>query len=83
MDITFLKEEQIWGSNALDVIKEYGTKTNLTDLAIVLGGYMGSNTMTSDGLRSGSLWSSSDNGYTYVRTVFANGDKSRSDPNKR
>ena len=25
MDFTFLKEDQIWGDDALDVMKKYGT----------------------------------------------------------
>lgn len=36
MRTTFLIEDQIWGSKALDVIKKYGIKTGLTDLAIAL-----------------------------------------------
>ena len=49
MQTTFLTEDQIWGGSALDVIKKYGTKTALTDLAIALGGYMGSGSTTSEG----------------------------------
>ena len=59
MQTTFLTEDQIWGGSALDVIKKYGTKTALTDLAIALGGYMGSGSTTSEGDKAGYVWSAS------------------------
>lgn len=73
MNTTLLTEDQIWGNQALDVMKKYGTRTALTDLAIVLGGLMGRSTTTSEGERSGYIWSASafDNGY--VRTVRIGG----------
>lgn len=40
LDFTFLKEDQIWGNDALDVIKAYGTKVAPTDLTVLLGGDM-------------------------------------------
>ena len=44
MKVTFLTEQQIWGdgqgNGQLQVIKSYGTKTGMSDLAIVLGGYV-------------------------------------------
>ena len=63
MNTTLLTEDQIWGNQALDVMKKYGTRTALTDLAIVLGGLMGRSTTTSEGERSGYIWSAS----AYVR----------------
>ena len=59
MQTTFLTEDQIWGGSALDVIKKYGTQTALTDLAIALGGYMGSGSTTSEGDKAGYVWSAS------------------------
>ncbi|MBP3346756.1 MAG: hypothetical protein J6L86_07015 [Alphaproteobacteria bacterium] len=59
MNTTLLTEDQIWGNQALDVMKKYGTRTALTDLAIVLGGLMGRSTTTSEGERSGYIWSAS------------------------
>ena len=42
MEATFLTEQQIWGDDQgngqLQVMKDYGTKTGMSDLAIVLGG---------------------------------------------
>ena len=60
MDVTLLKKKQIWGSDALDVIKKYGTKTALTDLALVLGGFQSRNfERTIEGDCSGIIWTAS------------------------
>jgi hypothetical protein len=77
MEVTFLTEQQIWGdyrgNGQLQVMRDYGTKTGMSDLVIVLGGLMGSN-QTSDGQRSTYVWTaSSDNGY--VRTVMCYGNR--------
>lgn len=74
MQTTFLTEDQIWGGSALDVIKKYGTQTALTDLAIALGGYMGSGSTTSEGDKAGYVWSASANG-DYVRVVPYDGGR--------
>jgi len=79
METTFLTEDQIWGDKALQVIKSYGTKTGMSDLAIALGGYMGSNT-TSDGQRAGSVWSASSGGFGHVRAVHFDGGRSDYEP---
>ena len=76
INATFLQEEQIWGDKALWVIKEYGTKTGFSDLAIALGGLMGSSYKTSDGQRTGYVWSASPYGGGGVRTVSIVGDES-------
>ena len=72
MQTTFLTEDQIWGGSALDVIKKYGTQTALTDLAIALGGYMGSGSTTSEGDKAGYVWSASAYGRD-VRVVLYGG----------
>lgn len=59
METTFLKEEQIWGNRALDVIKRYGTAVGATDLAVVQGAVLYSGAQTSDGLRGCVSWSAS------------------------
>lgn len=61
MDFTFLKKDQIWGDNALDVIKKYGTKVAPTDLAAVLGAYMNGvyGCRTSEGDLTCYAWSAS------------------------
>ena len=71
MQTTFLTEDQIWGGSALDVIKKYGTQTALTDLAIALGGYMGSGSTTSEGDKAGYVWSASAGVRTFASCVTA------------
>ena len=75
MQTTFLTEDQIWGGSALDVIKKYGTKTALTDLAIAFGGYMGSGSTTYEGDKAGYVWSASAYG-SNVRVVHDGGGSS-------
>ena len=82
MEATFLKEGQIWGNSALEVMKSYGTKTGMSDLAIVLGGYMGSGE-TIDGQRTGWVWSASSSGDGDVRTVNNDGDRNNNEPGLR
>jgi len=86
METTFLTEKQIWGDDQgngqLQAMKGYGTKTGMSDLAIVLGGYMGTS-KTSDGQRTGYVWSASSHENGNVRTVGSNGDRSHSEPSRR
>lgn len=42
INLTLLEDEQLFGSTALDVIKKYGIKATITDLAVALGGYYSS-----------------------------------------
>lgn len=83
---TFLTKEQIWGDDQgkgrLQVMKAYGTKTGMSDLTIVLGGYM-STPKTSDGQRTGFVWSASSDGSGYVRAVDDNGDRYYNNPDRR
>ena len=83
MDITLLKEEQIWGDKALQALKSYGTKTGLSDLAIVLGGAIGGSSKTSDNQLSGYVWSASSDGGGYVRGVHDVGDRDGWYPDRR
>jgi hypothetical protein len=75
MEATFLTDEQIWGNNALQVIKSYGTKTGMSDLAIVLSGILMGNDKISDGQRTGYVWSASPGGGGGARIVRENGDR--------
>ena len=59
MEVTFLREEDIWGDRALEVIQAYGTKVGISDVAIALGTCMGSGTKNSAGVASGVAWSAS------------------------
>ena len=69
MEVTFLREEDIWGDRALEVIQAYGTAVGISDVAIALGTCMGSGTKNSAGVASGYAWSASSNEYENVRTV--------------
>ena len=75
MKVTFLREEDIWGNNALEVMQAYGTKVGVSDVAIALGTCMGSGTKNSAGVASGYAWSASSYTYDYVRTVTSHGDE--------
>lgn len=49
LDFTLLTEEQIFGDKQIDVLKKFGTKCAISDFAILLGGYVNSDTYTSEG----------------------------------
>ena len=74
MEITLLREEDIWGDRALEVIQAYGTAVGISDVAIALGTCMGSGTKNSAGVASGYAWSASSCKYGNVRTVDLSGD---------
>ena len=83
MEVTFLREEDIWGDRALEVIQAYGTKVGISDVAIALGTMMGSGTKNSAGVVSGLAWSMSSYEYEDVRTVNSHGDKNCDNPSER
>lgn len=85
MDFTFLKEDQIWGDDALDVMKKYGTAVAPTDLTAILGGVMDSadGIKTSEGETTCASWSASSNDHGDVRCVNYEGDKLWNNPNTR
>ena len=83
MEVTFLREEDIWGDRALEVIQAYGTKVGISDVAIALGTMMGSGTKNSAGVASGYAWSASSYKYDDVRAVHYRGDGHYYNPNKR
>ena len=83
MEVTFLREEDIWGDRALEVIQAYGTAVGISDVAIALGTCMGSGTKNSAGVASGVAWSASSDEYVFVRTVGWNGDENDYDPGRR
>ena len=83
MEVTFLREEDIWGDRALEVIQAYGTAVGISDVAIALGTMMGSGTKNSAGVASGVAWSASSIINVYVRTVIYNGVKNYYNPSIR
>ena len=85
MDFTFLKENQIWGDDALDVMKKYGTAVAPTDLTAILGGVMScaGGIKTSEGETTCASWSASSNVHKGVRCVHYKGDKNWNNTSKR
>lgn len=83
MEVTFLREKDIWDDNALEVIQAYGTAVGISDVAIALGTCMGSGTKNSAGVASGYAWSASSYKNVNVRTVDLDGAKNCFNPNRR
>ena len=84
MDFTFLKEDQIWGDDALEVMKRYGTKVAPTDLTVILGGYMtDGDGRTSEGDLTCASWSASSYAYDRVRCVYCGGGQDWYDTTSR
>lgn len=48
-DFAFLTKEQVFGKNKLDIIKRYGTKCDISDFAVLLGGIVFKN-LVRDGI---------------------------------
>ena len=80
MEVTFLREEDIWGDRALEVIQAYGTAVGISDVAIALGTCMGSGTKNSAGVASGVAWSASSIIHVNVRAVYFYGDRNNRFP---
>ena len=74
LDFTLLTEEQIWGNmddnGQLEVMEKYGTKVALTDLAVLLGGYVtDGDDRTFENDLTGTSWSASSD---YTSVIFVN-----------
>ena len=86
-DFTFLTEEQIWGSNQIDVMNKRGTKAVITDFSILLGVYISAyehvNGNTFLDWRTGWYWTKSDDGDNDARVVNVDGSKYCRDVNER
>jgi hypothetical protein len=75
MEITFLKVEEMWGENALQVIQAYGTQTGLTDCSIILGACVSHpHYRTIEADRAGIIFLITPDGHGNVRSVNANGN---------
>lgn len=74
MDITLLKEDQVWGDNALGVIKQAGTLVGATDLTIALGG-VGIGYQLPDGTHSCAVWTASRDNYGGVLVDHYDGEQ--------
>jgi hypothetical protein len=77
----FLTDTEIWGdarngNGQLQVMKDYGPKTGISDLAVLLGSEISkSNATTRDGQRTGPVWSASSDGGGCVRGVHGGGGR--------
>jgi hypothetical protein len=84
----FLTHTEIWGDGKgkgqLQVMKLYGTRTGMSDLAVLLGGAVSkSDDTTSDGQRSAYVWSASAYENGDVRAVNNFGGRDSYYPYKR
>ena len=70
MDITLPSAEDLWGDDALEILKEDAMKTaSLSDLAVILGGRQFLDVMAADGEPSGWLWTASKDEYEDIKAV--------------
>ena len=84
-ELTLLSEQEVWGVNGgrqLDVLEKYGTKSAITDLVILTGGYcedscsyMAPDDNSLKG-RTGWVYTRSSDGDGYVRGVNRDGSRS-------
>ena len=77
-DFTFLTEEQIFGSNQIDVIKKRGTKAAISDFSVLLGGWVSDYNVDSDSSlkgRTGDYWTKSDDGVNAAYVVAPSGNR--------
>ena len=85
-DFTFLTEEQIFGSNQIDVIKKRGTKATISDFSVLLGGWVSDWHVDNDSSlegRTGYYWTKSDDGDNDARVVNDNGYRGSNDVDTR
>ena len=85
-DFTFLTEEQIFGSNQIDVIQKRGTKAAISDFSVLLGGWVSDYHVDSDSSlkgRTGWYWTKSDDGDNDARVVSSYGDRTYGFVNRR
>ena len=70
MAMTLLKAEELWGSKALEIMRDDAMRAaSLSDLAVLLGGWQDQDYQASDGKPAGYLWSASANDNGNVQTV--------------
>lgn len=72
-NFTFLEQAQVFGENAIEIIKKRGTKVAITDFSILLGGYVSDGFYINGGDelkdRTGVYWLKNDNGQNNARAV--------------
>ncbi len=79
-ELTFLTEEQCFGSDKLDILKKRGTKAAITDFSILLGGYRSPlhyiDSADYLGSRTSFYWTKSNYGNNCVCVVYGDGSVS-------
>ena len=65
--ITFLEDEQISGSDQLDIFKKYDTRAAITDFSILLGGAVAPGYYTNEGIKE-----ENHTGWWWTKTPFSN-----------
>ena len=88
-ELTLLSEEEVWGVNGgrqLDVLRQYGTKSAITDLVVLTGGYCGGFCTPDDDTlkgRTGWVYTRSSAGNGYVRAAHRDGSRFYNDSRTR
>lgn len=81
-NFTFLEQAQVFGENAIEIIKKRGTKVAITDFSILLGGYVSDGFYINGGDelkdRTGVYWLKNDNGQNNARAVYHYGGRTYS-----
>ena len=78
-NLTFLTQEQCFGSDKLDILRKRGTEAAITDFSILLGGYVSDYHIDGDDSlesRTGYYWTKSDDWENDARVVNADGRRS-------
>lgn len=81
IELTLLSKEDVWGEKSLDVLKNYGPRTAITDLCVLTGSYLCEDTdynIDEDRSLTGRtswFWTRSDDGDNEVRAVHRDGDR--------
>ena len=83
-ELTLLTEGQVWGNDneeQLEVLKKYGTKSSITDLVLLTGGFCGERFpyMELDHInlkgRTGLVYTQTSDGYGDVRSIYRDGSR--------
>ena len=86
-NLTFLTQEQCFGSEKLDILQKRGRRAAITDFSILLGGFIGGyDARNGDGSRAGiagSYWTKSDHKDSDVNMVIDDGYQQIMDARER
>lgn len=83
IDFTFLEDEQIFGDNQLEIFAKSGTISEISDFAILLGGYASYENLTDNGFLAGWWWTKTPYEDLGVRVVCDDGSSDYDSTNER